>query len=90
MSDLRSKFEEIPEIKKKLSMCEWSYSHFFNSYLVDDPCSGFINGAWYMFQEQHKELIEKQEKIDTALNLLCKLHYSSGERICKEVSEILQ
>lgn len=97
MKHLRSKFEALPEIKKKLSMCEWSYSQFFDSYLVDDPCSGFINGAWEVFkgqykiqQEQHNEILEKQHKIDTALNLLCKLQYSSGERIYKEVQEILE
>lgn len=42
----RADFEKLPEIAKKLRMCEWSYSEQFEFYLVEDSCSGFINGAW--------------------------------------------
>lgn len=90
MSNLRGEFEKLPEIKKKLKGCNWQYSEYLDCYLVEDISAGFINGAWFMFQKQQKDLLEKQQKIDTAQNLLYKLQYSSGERICKEVSEILQ
>lgn len=33
---------------------------------------------------------EQQKKIDAVLNLVCKLQYSSGERIYQEVQELLK
>lgn len=56
----------------------------FNSY---DDARDAAKDAW---QEQQSKIDELQGWIDEALNTLCKLQYSSGERIYSEVGNILK
>lgn len=47
--------------------------------------------AWYAgAQSRQAEIDELQARADEALNTLCKLQYSSGERIYGEVGDILK
>lgn len=47
--------------------------------------------AWYAGQQsQQAKIDELQARIDSALNTLCKLQYSSGERIYNDVGSILK
>lgn len=41
-------------------------------------------------QSQQQKIDEFQKRIDDALNVMCKLQYSSGERIYDEVGKILK
>lgn len=85
----REKFEKLPEIAEKIKRSRLNFSKSLNRYLIssmsdDDQFDcDFVNGALYAFQEQ-------QKKIDEVLNLVCKLQYSSGERIYSEVKELLK
>lgn len=66
MSDLRSRFEEIPEIKETLQ-CGIYYNADLNSYSSVTGASYIslarINGACFVFQEM-------QKKIDAVLQYL--------------------
>lgn len=42
-----------------------------------------------LYIQQGLNIHELQQKIDSALNRLCALQYSSGERCYKEIKEIL-
>ena len=79
---MREEFEKLPEIAELLIEAQfdeqtgeyvsyWSYK------------SGYLNGAWYAYQEQ-------QKKINGALDIACKLQYSNGERIYNEIKELLK
>lgn len=60
---MREEFEKLPEIAEKLRMCEWFYSDHLDCYMVEGSYAGFINGAYYAYQEQ-------QKKINTAIEYL--------------------
>ena len=84
MVEMREQFEKLPEIRDSIS----EHIVFIgNKYTTPNPdfydLVNWLNGAWYAFQEQ-------QKKIDEVLNLVCKLQYSSGERIYSEVKELLK
>ena len=88
MVEMREQFEKLPEIKEMLlnnDELKWCYetNRYINHRVFQDAETGYINGALYAFQEQ-------QKKIDEVLNLVCKLQYSSGERIYSEVKELLK
>ena len=86
---MREQFEKLPEIAEKIKRSRLNFSKSLNRYLIssmsdDDQFDcDFVNGALYASQEQ-------QKKIDEVLNLVCKLQYSSGERIYSEVKELLK
>lgn len=86
-NEMRGEFEKLEEVKNRLSQGgvywdgkKYSTLPFMSSFV---STAIFLNGAWYAFQEQ-------QKKIDDVLNLVCKLQYSSGERIYSEVKELLK
>lgn len=85
MSDLRSKFEEIPSISIVLGKPKKVYFDQENNMYMGgcDEDYYWINGAWFAFQEQ-------QKKIDAVLSVVDKYKYSSGERVLNEVKEILK
>lgn len=58
MSDLRSKFEEIPEIKNLLVRGVVFFNDAIKNY--DGLRGDYVRGAWLAFQEQ-------QKKIDTVI-----------------------
>ena len=82
----REEFEKLKKIAEKLKRSRLNFSKSLDYYLTssmsdDDQFDcDFVNGAWYAYKEQ-------QKKIDDILNLVCKLQYSSGDRILKEVNE---
>lgn len=64
MTDLRSKFEGIPEIKVHLDHGNVFFNVEKNTYASEfsslHVVSCYVNGAWFVFQEQRK-------KIDTVI-----------------------
>lgn len=54
--------------------------------MSDQYDDGFHDGQ----QSKQSEIDELRKRIDEAQNLLCKLQYSSGDRIYKEVSIALK
>ena len=58
----------------------------YNSHECDIHNHGYYLGA----QSQQAKIDELQGRIDDALNTLCKLQYSSGERIYNDVGSILK
>ena len=87
MKTEREFFEKLPEIRKIMNENGIYFMNHSGWYEARDfkdfEYEQYINGAWYAFQEQ-------QKKIDEVLNLVCKLQYSSGERIYSEVKELLK
>lgn len=90
MGDLRSKFEEIPEIKETLQ-CGIYYNADLNSYSSVTGASYIslarINGAWMAFQEQ-------QKKIDAVLSYINHEEWSDeyGDNQCPtyRIKELLK
>ena len=87
---MRDQFEKLPEIERRIAESNsLNYDKESNGWRSPEwdstTCCNedFVNAAWYAFQEQ-------QKKIDDVLNLVCKLQYSSGERIYSEVKELLK
>ena len=66
-------------------MSELSYKELQEQGIFDVPYRAFE----YM-QSQQAKIDELQARIDDALNTLCKLQYSSGERIYNDVGNILK
>ena len=87
MVEMREQFEKLPEIRKIMNENGIYFMNHSGWYEARDfkdfEYEQYINGALYAFQEQ-------QKKIDEVLNLVCKLQYSSGERIYSEVKELLK
>lgn len=87
---MREQFEKLPDIKRKMAMLiKYDADSEMYKYIgvsIDEFYAAklnFINGAWYAYQEQ-------QKKLNGALDLACKLQYSSGERIYNEIKELLK
>ena len=80
---IREEFEKLEEIANLISESDAYFADEFIYFCDNDFACGYLNGAWYAFQEQ-------QKKIDGILSLVCKLQYSSGDRIFKEVQELLK
>ena len=85
---MREEFEKLPEICSLIN--DLSFDDDANEYVAKiqnpfehDSNECFVNGAWYAYQEQ-------QKKLNGALDLACKLQYSSGERIYNEIKELLK
>ncbi len=90
--DIREEFEKLDEIAKKLSASDgvyWSSHHgYYNSlHEYDDYDVGFVNGAWYAFQEQ-------QEKIDAIVSIVRDADLSDGNSsvaiVHDEIQELLK
>ena len=88
------KLNEIAEIFKGLHPTIIWFCDKSNKYATS--FSGFndrviwLNGAWYVFQEQQKKIDALKNKMQTALNKACMLQNSSGERIYTELKELLK
>ena len=84
---MREQFENLPRVKPILRLVKYSESSDgydpLDQKSIYEKYADWLNGAWYVFQDQ-------QKKIDEVLNLVCKLQYSSGERIYSEVKELLK
>ena len=76
MSDLRSRFEEIPEIEKRLVFTDSFYDEKYHS-MNNSSAADFINGAWYAFQEQQKKIDVLERELKSANEtILSKSNYS--------------
>ena len=63
------------------------YDAIHNAFIVTDDC----RKEWHVsYMSALKERDELRARVDKALNMLCKLQYSSGERIYGEVGSILK
>ena len=55
---MNKEFEKLPEIKERLDGIYWNAE--LNIYQTEYPilfnAAGFINGAWYTYQEQQKKV----------------------------------
>lgn len=94
---IREEFEELTEIAEIFKGLHPTIIWFCdksNKYATS--FSGFndrviwLNGAWYVFQEQQKKIDALKNKMQTALNKACMLQNSSGERIYTELKELLK
>ena len=66
-------------------MSELSYKELQEQGVFDVPYRAFE-----FMQSQQAKIDELQARIDEALNMLCKLQYSSSERIYNDVGNILK
>lgn len=56
----------------------------------DQELCELYSDQFEVWQHRQAKIDELQARIDEALNTLCKLQYSSGERIYSEVGNILK
>lgn len=86
-NEMRSKFEKLGDIANLIQEGGAFYCDKDDWYLCQNIDHSAIemalDVAWYTYQEQ-------QKKIDSVLNLVCKLQYSSGERIYSETKGVLK
>lgn len=57
MSDLRERFEAIPDVRKKLRWHIWfsGNENKYDSYRYEEEeDTNWLNGAWFIFQELNK------------------------------------
>ena len=66
-------------------MSELSYKELQEQGVFDVPYRAFE-----FMQSQQAKIDELQSRVDEALNMLCKLQYSSSERIYNDVGNILK
>lgn len=66
MTELRKQFEGLPEIAEILRQKDIEYANYYGGKIYMSDCGphGYLNGAWYAFQEQ-------QKKIDSLLDHVC-------------------
>lgn len=94
---MRKEFEKIKVVKDIIEKYQWFFDINCNQYVLESYASdiravcasNYLDGLWWMFQESQKQTIEQQNKIDSVLNKLCQLQYSSGERCYNEIKELL-
>lgn len=56
MSEIRKRFEALPEIANKLEHLFFEHGFYYRKYDDADQDEYFVNGAWYAFQEQQKKI----------------------------------
>ena len=61
--DIREEFEKLPEIANLISESEAYFADESIYFCDNDFACGYLNGAWYAFQEQ-------QKKIDAVFNAI--------------------
>ena len=65
---MREQFEKLPEIKEMLlnnDELKWCYetNRYINHRVFQDAETGYINGAWYAFQEQQEKIARLQSAL---------------------------
>ena len=65
---MREQFEKLPEIAEILKYNEKSYFDEATGEYVSQYSylSGYLNGAWYAFQEQQQKINEALKQLDLA------------------------
>ena len=68
VSDLRDKFEKLPEVLKRLKRAAWDgdVGRYRPKTDKDIHVAGYLNGAWYTFQELQKR-IDEYEKLTASI-----------------------
>ena len=69
----------------EVMMSELSYKELQEQGIFDVPYRAFE-----FMQSQQAKIDELQSRVDEALDMLCKLQYSSSERIYNDVGNILK
>lgn len=95
---MNKEFERIERVREILSKYKWFFDVNCNQYVLESYASdiravcasNYLDGLWWMFQESRKQIQEQQNKIDSVLNKLSQLQYSSGERCYNEIKELLK
>lgn len=76
---MREKFEKLPEIQAELENSDgelyWcdKQNQYRNNRVFQDSQTGWMNGAWYAFQEQQKKIARLQSALDE-LKTTCERH----------------
>ena len=96
MSDLRKKFESLPEVIDSLS-CHiriGSDGLYYTSLVNFEKLTAWLNGAWFAFQEQQAKINELQKKINNVNEVLSKANIKddrfSLEFALNEIEELLK
>ena len=72
MSELRQKFESLPEVTDSLS-CHiriGSDGLYYTSLVNFEKLTAWLNGAWYAFQEQQAKIDELEKELSTTKQVL--------------------
>ena len=69
---MREQFEKLPKIAEMLKRKDIYYGDYYGSktYMVGSEPHGYLNGAWYAFQEQQKVINGMLECMDDAIRLI--------------------
>ena len=68
MDKYREAFERKGNIKIFVKLCMFDDSiNEYSSDKLHDYTLGFVNGAWWAFQEQQKQIDELQARVDAAI-----------------------
>ena len=96
MSELRKKFESLPEVTDSLS-CHiriGSDGLYYTSLVNFEKLTAWLNGAWFAFQEQQAKINELQKKINNVNEVLSKANIKddrfSLEFALNEIEELLK
>ena len=99
MSELRQKFEELPDIKGIIYGSDFGFNESLNQYYHPDHTNhrlnyAFIMGAWCAFQSQQAKIDELQKKINNVNEVLSKANIKddrfSLEFALNEIEELLK
>ena len=88
MVEMREQFEKLPEIKEMLlnnDELKWCYetNRYINHRVFQDAETGYINGAWYAFQEQQKIIDSMTECMDEAIRLMDEGNFWDAKELLK-------
>ena len=86
---MREQFEKLPEIAAELENSDgelyWcdKQNQYRNNRVFQDSQTGWMNGAWYAFQE-------RQKKIDKAIEESSAWHALTGNALGLKIMELLK
>ena len=85
---IRKEFEKLPEIANLISESDAYFADESIYFCDNDFACGYLNGAWYVFQEQ-------QKKIDAIKSKLSDIYDASDEdetvaHLLDEIQELLK
>lgn len=88
---MREEFEKLPEIAAILANGVFKYTEFTKSYNFIDAMTcinakpsqhkyhGYLNGAWYAYQEQQKKIDELKERVQILDTLEAMASFGGGK-----------
>lgn len=68
---MREEFEKLPKIAEMLKRKDIYYGDYYGSktYMVGSEPHGYLNGAWYIYQEQQKNKDAIKQKLHDIYNI---------------------